>query len=214
PPARSKVRRLGCKILAEEPKAKVLVVQASDKKSERNRQIKGLSAIHGVRRVRQRALKRPSNDVSAGLMGTAASKASSGLGLSGVGETVGICDTGLDTGDLASIHPDFAGRIASITSYPMTSDIAPFVTNPGGYDGPADLDSGHGTHTSGSILGSGASSEAIPGLDAPIRGLAHGANLLFQAVEQECRWKNPADLHRYGRFLLHRLEEEIGRAHV
>src|SRR6266540_1428857 len=175
---------------------------ASPKKAERKKQIKGLATVHGVRKIRQRAVKRPSNNVAAGLMHTAASMGSPGFGLSGKGQTIGVCDTGLDTGDPASIHPDFAGRVASIKSYPMTSDLAPYVTNPGGDDGPADLDSGHGTHTSGSVLGSGASSAAIPGLSAPIRGLAYGAKLVFQAVEQECKWKNPADIKQYGRYLL------------
>jgi subtilisin family serine protease len=201
-PALPKVKKLGVKILVEEPKGKILVVETSDKKAERQKQIKGLSTVHGVRKIRQRAVKRPSNNVAAGLMRTAASMGSPGLGLSGKGETIGVCDTGLDTGNPASIHPDFVGRVASIKSYPMTSDLAPYVTNPGGDDGPADLDSGHGTHTSGSVLGSGVSSAAIPGLGSPIRGLAYGAKLVFQAVEQECKWKNPADIQKYGRYLL------------
>jgi subtilisin family serine protease len=201
-PARPEVRKLGVKILAEEPGAKVLVVETSHKKAERRKQLKGLSMVHGVRRVRPRAVRRPSNNVAAGIMGTAASTATSGLGLSGRGETIGICDTGLDTGNPASIHPDFAGRVASIKSYPITDDFAPFVNNPGADDGPADLESGHGTHTSGSILASGVSSAGIPGLAAPIRGLAHAAELVFQAVEQECKWKDPADLARFGRYML------------
>ena len=52
------------------------------------------------------------------------------------------------------------------------------------------------------MLGSGVSSAAIPGLGSPIRGLAYGAKLVFQAVEQECKWKNPADYKKYGRYLL------------
>jgi subtilisin family serine protease len=202
PPARSKVRGLRVKILVEDQKGKVLVVETSDKKAEREKQLRGLSRIHGVRKVRQRAVKRPSNDVAAGIMGTAAAMRSSGLGLSGKGETIAVCDTGLDTGDPAAIHPDFAGRVAWIKSYPMTSDLAPLVKNPGGDDGPADLDSGHGTHTAGSALGNGAASAAISGLASPIRGLAHGARLVFQAVEQECKWKNPANSLKYGRYLL------------
>jgi hypothetical protein len=135
-------------------------------------------------------------------MGTATSMRTPGLGLSGKGETIAVCDTGLDTGDANSIHADFGGRVASIKSYPMTGDVSPFVTNPGGDDGPADLDSGHGTHTSGSVLGSGTSSAALPGVNSPIRGLAYAAKLVFQAVEQECKWKDPADFQRFGRYLL------------
>jgi serine protease AprX len=200
PPARSQVKKTGVKILAEDPKAKILIVETSDKKAERTKQLKQLSAVHGVRRLRHRAIKRPSNDVAAGIMSTAVSMANPGLALSGKGETIAICDTGLDTGDPSSIHPDFAGRIASIKSYPMTSDLDPFVTNPRGNDGPADLDSGHGTHTSGSVLSSGASSTGLPGVSAPVRGLAHTAQLVMQAVEQEAKWKNPADRDRFGRF--------------
>lgn len=201
-PARPDVKRLGVKILVEEPGGKILVVETSKTKSEREKQLKGLAAIHGVRKVRERAVKRPSNDVAVELMNAVASLGNPGLNLSGKGETIAVCDTGLDTGDPAALHPDFAGRVAWVKSYPMTSEVAPFVTNPGGDDGPADLDSGHGTHTSGSVLGSGAASTAVPGLGTPIRGFAHAARLVFQAVEQECKWKNPADQQRFGRYLL------------
>jgi subtilisin family serine protease len=201
PPALTEVRKLGVEILVEEPDGKILVVQTSDKKGERKKQLEGLSRVHGVRKVRQRAVRRPSNDVAASLLGTASSLGSA-LGLSGKGETVAVCDTGLDTGLAATIHPDFSGRVRSITSYPMTSEYAPFVRNPGGDDGPADLDSGHGTHTAGSVLGSGAASAGMASLAAPVRGLAHGARLVFQAVEQECKWKNPEDVRRLGRYAL------------
>jgi serine protease AprX len=200
PPARSQVKKTGVKILLEDPKAKLMVVETSDKKAERTKQLKQLATVHGVRRIRHRAIKRPSNDVAAGIMGTAVSMANPGLGLSGKGETIAGCDTGLDTGDPNTIHPDFAGRVAFIKSYPMTSDLSPFVTNPGGDDGPADLDSGHGTHTSGSVLSSGVSSAGLPGISSPVRGLAYAAKLVMQAVEQEAKWKNPADLQRFGRF--------------
>ena len=208
-PARAQIRRLGLKILSEEPKARLVVVEASEKKAERAKQLKALSTIHGVRRVRRRALKRPSNNVAAGIMVTALSMANPGLGLSGKGEIVAVCDTGLDTGDPKSIHPDFVGRIVAIKSYPMTADVAPFVTNPGADDGPADLDSGHGTHTSGSVLGSGASSQALPGIGGPIRGLAYAGKLVFQAVEQECKWKDPADFRKFGRYLLVGIPDDL-----
>jgi serine protease AprX len=201
-PARPQVKRLGLKILMDDPKARILVVEASDRKTERARQLRELSKVHAVRRIRPRAVKRPSNDVAAGVMSTASALGTPGLGLSGAGETIGICDTGLDTGDAKTIHPDFKGRVKWIKSYPMTPDINQFVTNPNGDDGPADLDSGHGTHTSGSILASGVSSAGLAGTSGPIRGLAYKARLAFQAVEQECKWKNPADLQRFGRFLL------------
>jgi serine protease AprX len=129
-------------------------------------------------------------------MGVAVAQAVPSLGLSGAGEVVGICDTGLDTGVPATIHPDFAGRIKAIKSYPISPSFGAYVTNPGADDGPADVDSGHGTHTSGSILGDGTGSSNLPGLAGPIRGLAFKAQLVMQAVEQAVNWKpqyKPAD---------------------
>jgi serine protease AprX len=200
--ALSAVKRLGFKVLGKNSSGKVLVVEAPQSAAARKKAIDALSSVHGVRAIRENSLKRTSNDVAAGIMGTAAALAGAGLGLSGKGEIIAVCDTGLDTGDAKSIHPDFSGRVKWIKSYPITSDFDSFVQNPGGNDGPADLDSGHGTHTSGSVLGSGASSAGLPGLAGPIRGLAHEARLVFQAVEQELKWKDPADFRRYGRYLL------------
>jgi serine protease AprX len=196
------IRKLGVDVTHAEPKAKIIVVEVAGGSSERRRTLTALSAVHGVKQIRQRAVNRPSNDVAVGLMGTARAMGNPGLGLSGKNEIVAICDTGLDTGDATSIHPDFRGRIKSITSYPITPDFAQYVKNPGGNDGPADLDSGHGTHTSGSILGSGASSTGLAGLVGLVRGCAWNASLVFQAVEQEMDWKNPSFFQQYGRYLL------------
>jgi subtilisin family serine protease len=124
------------------------------------------------------------------------------LGLSGKGEVIAVCDTGIDTADTQTIHKDFAGRIKATISYPITRDFASYVNNPGGDDGAADLDSGHGTHVAGSVLGNGSASLDLPGHTTPIRGLAYKAKLVFQAIEQEMKWKNPAYYQKYGRYLL------------
>jgi subtilisin family serine protease len=128
--------------------------------------------------------------------------------LDGTGEIVGICDTGLDVGTTAPAHPDFTGRVKAVLSYPITADFTSYVKNPGADDGAADLDSGHGTHVAGSAVGDGTASSALPG-QAPIRGLAHKARLVFQAVEQALDWKNPAHLERYGRYLLAGIPADI-----
>ena len=193
------VKSLGFEVLLNEPKAQILVVRAEDESAQR---LEALAAVHGVRKVRRRAMNRPSNDVAATVTGTKVALGTPGLGLSGKGETVAVCDTGIDTGDPDAIHPDFEGRVASVRSYPMTADFAPYVNNPGADDGPADLGSGHGTHVSGSVLGSGAASAGMPGTAGPIRGFAHEAKLVFQAIEQACDWKDPADLQRFGRYML------------
>jgi subtilisin family serine protease len=193
------VKRLGFNVLNKEVKGKLLIVETA--KPER---ILKLSMVHGVRRINERVINRPSNDVAAGIMGTAVSmgKANGSLKLSGKGEIIGICDTGLDTGDPKNIHKDFEKRIKWIKSYPITTDFDTYINNPGGDDGPADLDSGHGTHVAGSVLSSGANSKGLSGTAGPIRGLAYNAKLVFQAVEQELDWKDPKDLQDYGRYLL------------
>ena len=196
------VRKLGFKVLAQKPRASMLVVRAPDGSSKRKAAIIKLSAVHGVKVVREQSLKRPANDVAAGIMGASHSLGNPGLGLSGRGETIAVCDTGLDTGNPNTIHPDFSKRVAWIKSYPITADYSSDVKNPRGNDGPADLDSGHGTHVSGSVLGSGTASKGLIGLKGPIRGLAYEARLLFQAVEQEIKWKDPKNFKRFGRYLL------------
>jgi serine protease AprX len=200
-------RRLGLRVLSRDAKTGVAVVETTRAGAK---QLGRLSAVHGVRAIRSRIFKRPSNDVAAGILGAAGDASWSSLGLSGKGETIAVCDTGLDTGAPDHIHPDFAGRIAWIKSYPITPDLNPDIRNPGGNDGPADFDSGHGTHVAGSVLGSGAASQGLTALSGPIRGLAHKAKLAFQAVEQALDWKDPADLKTYGRYLLAGIPNDLG----
>ena len=105
--------------------------------------------------------------------------------LTGAGEIVAVADSGLDTGDADTLHPDFRGRIVDIESWEIAESWRRHVTNPGADNGPGD-NSGHGTHVAGSVLGNGSRAEEL-GL-APIKGMAPGAQLLFQAVEQKAHW--------------------------
>ncbi len=199
------IRKAGFRIIIQEPKAKLIIVESKESNARQKAQVRELSTIHGIRKIRERAVNRPSNDVAAGLMGTVMSlgtSASAGLGLSGNGEIIAVCDTGIDTGNPENINTDFAGRIVAIKSYPITPEFNDYITNPGGDDGGADLDSGHGTHVAGSVLGDGTNSIGLPGISGPIRGLAHNAGLVFQAVEQELKWKDPSYISQYGRYLL------------
>ena len=75
--------------------------------------------------------------------------------LDGTGEVIAVADTGLDTGVLATLTPDLAGRVRTLTSWPINPSWAPYVTNPGADDGPADLGSGHGTYVAGLAAGNG-----------------------------------------------------------
>lgn len=78
-------------------------------------------------------------------------------GLSGAGQIVGHGDSGLSTGDPATLHPDFRGRTVLLASARTTAD---------------DLN-GHGTHTAGSILGNGHASGGRYAGTAPAAQLVH-----------------------------------------
>ena len=199
------VRKLGFNILEKNARGKVLIVTSKKDIAKGLKDIDKLSKVHGVRRIGERSINRPSNDVAAGILGTTRSMSvskSTSLALSGKNEIIAVCDTGLDTGDPLFINEDFTGRIEAIKSYPITSDYDKYINNPGGNDGAADLDEGHGTHVAGSILGNGTNSVGIAGLKGLVRGLAYNARLVFQAVEQEMKWKSPKDLKNNGRYLL------------
>ncbi len=202
------IRKLGLRILSRSDEAGVLTVRSDDPEKRTLRLLDRLSAVHGVRSVRRRSLKRTSNDVAARILG-AESAWKEPLELTGKGEIVAVCDTGLDTGHPETIHQDFRGRIVAIKSYPITPIWAADIYNPGDDDGPGDEGDGHGTHVAGSVLGSGAASLHVPGITRPIRGLAPEARLVFQAVEQELDWKDFADELEYGRYPLAGLPEDL-----
>ena len=83
-------------------------------------------------------------------------------GLTGAGQIIGHADTGLDMGNMALLHPDFTGRV-----------VAAFARGrPGRWDDPH----GHGTHTAGSIFGSGVMSTGL------YRGVAWEAKLVHQSL--------------------------------
>ena len=77
-------------------------------------------------------------------------------GLSGAGQIVTTSDSGIDTGNVKTMHKDLADRVVGIKVVPGCdkTDV-----------------NGHGTHTAGSIVGTGAMS------DGQIRGTAWGASL-------------------------------------
>ncbi len=118
------------------------------------------------------------NDVATGIMKVPTAW---NLGYTGAGQIVTIADTGLDTGvDLITqtgdIHLDFDNRVTHIHSYPVQNYTG--ISNVGANDGAADVDSGHGTHVTGSVAGNGARSSNT------IRGAAYEADITFQAVEE------------------------------
>jgi len=92
------------------------------------------------------------------------------LGFDGAGVTVCVADTGLDTGDTNTMHPDLFGRVTGFKYYGANvSD---------GSDG-----YGHGTHCAGIVAGNAATGETDPDTGALYGlGVASGANLFIQRI--------------------------------
>lgn len=86
------------------------------------------------------------------------------LNLTGKGEVLAIADTGLDTGDVDTLHSDFRGRVKAIQ--PHRSGL------------PVKDERGHGTHVAGIAIGNGTHAISI---NLPVRGVAPEAELLFQS---------------------------------
>ncbi len=91
------------------------------------------------------------------------------LGFNGAGVTVCVADTGLDSGDTNTMHPDMRGRVTGFQYYGSLTD---------GSDG-----YGHGTHCAGIVAGNAATGETDPdsgqfyGL-----GVASGASLFVERI--------------------------------
>ncbi|MEM9275230.1 MAG: S8 family serine peptidase, partial [Cyanobacteria bacterium P01_F01_bin.143] len=110
------------------------------------------------------------------------------LGLTGEGEIVAVADSGLDTGNIETLHLDFEGRVNSIESIPVTKDFSNLVERFYYDDNDAsDRHSGHGTHVAGSILGSGKQAKIFGESSVP-KGIAPQAKLIFQAIEKTPKW--------------------------
>ncbi len=102
------------------------------------------------------------NDVSVRTNKMNVSNVWSTLGLTGAGQTIAVCDTGLDTGNTSTLHRDFTNRVMWTQALGRT----------GNWSDPHS----HGTHVAGSVLGNGTSSTGR------YKGVAYEANLVFQSV--------------------------------
>jgi subtilisin family serine protease len=95
-------------------------------------------------------------------------------GLYGAGQIIGVADSGLDTGNPATLSADFAGRLRATHVLSVGGDLAD--TN------------GHGTHVTGSAAGAGVQSGARPGqhqYSGSFAGVASEAGLVIQAFEAD-----------------------------
>ena len=110
------------------------------------------------------------NDTGGNIIGATAAHA---RGYNGSTQTVAVADTGLGGGTAATAHRDIpSSRITGVYSWRGVDDSCWTITD----DGAIDVDSGHGTHTTGSVLSSGAPN----GIG---KGTAPAAHLVFQASE-------------------------------
>ena len=156
--------------------------------------LKTLVQRKGLSRIEELKIPRLANDKARKILAKSVVESEPVSGrLTGKGEIVAVADSGLDTGNASTIHPDFAGRIVEIASFPIDSSFDDFITNPGGDDGPADTNSGHGTHVAGSVLGNGKRAEVLD-LTQEIKGVAPEAKLVFQAIEQKPEWTPEVEL--------------------
>ena len=76
-------------------------------------------------------------------------------------QIVSVADSGLDTGDLKTIHPDLRGQVSKLIQ--IGPDAADYV--------------GHGTHVLGSIVGKGTMS------DGKVKGMAPGAKAVVYTLD-------------------------------
>jgi subtilisin family serine protease len=92
------------------------------------------------------------------------------LGFGGSGVTVCVADTGLDTGDTNTMHPDLRGRVTGFQYYGSS-----LTDGSDGY--------GHGTHCAGIVAGNAATGETDPDTGAFYGlGVASQANLFIERI--------------------------------
>ncbi len=108
-------------------------------------------------------------------------------GIHGEGQIASAADTGLSTGDITtadSLHWDF-GQVGSLTN-PMRVIKGYALGRSSTWDDNQTTGGGHGTHTSGSIVGNGVRSGASPQFDSfpttSFAGIAPKAQFVFQSV--------------------------------
>lgn len=141
--------------------------------------IDSLKNISGVKWIEKAPENKISNNISKGIIELSSAQKKnwpiSGSPLYGDGQIVAICDTGLDTGDMDTIHLDFSdgAGYSRVLGYEVLT-------------GASSVDyAGHGTHVAGIVAGNGMRSGADPANDdfpsTCFAGAAPKADIYFQA---------------------------------
>ena len=135
------------------------------------------SRTSGVKWIERAPLWKLHNNVAGGIMD--ATDVLDTHNLYGAGQVVCVADTGLDQGTTApaSLHDDFEDGSGN-------SRISQIFDRVG--DGASDVNSGHGTHVAGSVLGNGDVSGSNPATHTyanSYAGIAPEATLVVQALE-------------------------------
>ncbi len=135
-------------------------------------QIEAIARLSDVAWIENFQFHKTYNEYGAGI--TMGANTANGLGYDGSTQIVAVADTGLGDGTASGAHPDIpSSRITAIYDWPTSSSPGCYIAYP---DGAQDVDSGHGTHTAGSVLSDG-------GASGEGKGTAPAASLVFQAVE-------------------------------
>lgn len=137
-----------------------------------NEQIDALARIADVSWIETFKMYEKHNEYGGGVI--LGGNTANANGYNGSTQIVAVADTGLGGGTPDTAHPDLpASRIADIFDWPTPNGPGCFHALP---DGSQDVDSGHGTHTSISIVGDG-------GPNGEGKGMAPAATLVMQTVE-------------------------------
>lgn len=112
--------------------------------------LRTLAVIRAVAWIERKPQFRPMNSVARSNQFTRKDLVEQQTGYYGTGEMVAVTDTGVSTGNVNTIHADFAGRVRG-------------ATWGSGSCGHWAGTNAHGTHVAGSVLGSGARSGSNPG---------------------------------------------------
>ncbi len=144
---------------------------------EKVSELKEISGIKWIERVPEH---RTGNNISTGISEIRSEQSKvwpvSGTRLLGEGQIVGICDSGLDTGDSSDMHLDFSDGEGG-------TRVVDYLTLTGAEQNDY---SGHGTHVAGIVLGNGMMSGASPADNSfpstCYAGVAPKAKVFFQSA--------------------------------